>query len=89
MTLTTEHFLGSNPAAITLKTTSCDVKIPATCSFVSLTKTAVVLFSFINMVASCTDALTFTYVGTVLASKASSNVGPFILFFKVSKYWKT
>ena len=30
----------------------------------------------------------FTYVGTVLASKASSNVGPFILFSKFQNIGK-
>lgn len=88
MTLTTLHLPGSNPAAITRRTTSLLVKIPAI--FVpsappapetvdptaelellipptgpSMTQTAVVRRSFINLAASLTDVLALTMGGGI------------------------
>src|SRR6185436_17107153 len=54
ITLTTGHFEGSNPAAMTPRTTSLLVKIPDIVPR-SITKTAVVRFSLISRAMSLTD----------------------------------
>jgi hypothetical protein len=91
MTLTTLHLWASSPAAITLKTTSLEVKIPAIRGIpfpapadpliweevvlVSMTQTAVVRRSFINRAASRTLVRGVTVGGAIWRSMTEVKSG--------------
>lgn len=80
MTRTTLQVLESSPAAMTRRTTSLLVKIPAILRpSASITQTAVVLLSLINLAASRTVVLTPTVAAVVRASRMEPRSGKLIL----------
>lgn len=81
MTRTTLHVLASRPAAMTRRTTSLDVKMPAIflLSTPSMTQTAVVRFSRMMRAASRTLVLTPTVAAVVRASRIEPRSGNDIL----------